>query len=121
MRATARSPSDVPPRSGLPPVAALFLLMLAGCTSLPMQATDRLPGYGESVNQNAAMMIIDPQPALAQNTALALDGHRAEIAIIRYYTNEVIPPAPLSTSDVGSTIGGSAPGVAAAATSGAVQ
>ena len=97
------------------------LLVLAGCTSLPMQATDRLPGYGDSVNQNAAIMIIDPQPALARNTSLPLDGHRAEIAIIRHYTNKVIPPVSPSTSSVGDAIGGGAPGVAAAATTGSMQ
>ena len=105
----------------LAPVGAAFALLLAGCTSLPMQATDRAPGFGTSINQNAAVMIIDPQPGRAQDTHLPLDGHRAEIAIIRYYTNQVIPPEALTTSGVGSVPGSSAPGVATAASSGAVQ
>jgi hypothetical protein len=102
-------------------MGALGALVLAGCTSLPMQATDRLPGYGSSINQNAAVMIIDPQPAHALDTALPLDGHRAEIAIIRYYTNTVIPPQAATTSALGSALGGGAPGLAAPATTGAMQ
>jgi hypothetical protein len=105
----------------LAPIGALGALVLAGCTSLPLQATDPLPGYGSSINQNAAVMIIDPQPAHALDTALPLDGHRAEIAIIRYYTNTVIPPQAATTSSLGGSLGGGAPGVAAAATTGAMQ
>ena len=105
----------------LAPIGALGALALAGCTSLPLQATDALPGYGNSINQNAAVMIIDPQPAHALETALPLDGHRAEIAIIRYYTNTVIPPEAATTSGLGAALGGGAPGVAAAATTGAMQ
>ena len=100
---------------------AALALLLAGCTSLPLQATDALPGYGSSVNQNAAVMIIDPQPARALDTALPLDGHRAEIAIIRYYTNQVVPPESLATSGLGGTSSNAAPGAAVATPSGAMQ
>ena len=103
-------------------VAGALAALLAGCTSPPIQATDRLAGFGDSINQNAAVMIIDPQPLRARDTALPLDGHRAEIAIIRYYTDTVIPPEALTTANIGSSAsGGAAPGVAAAASTGAVQ
>jgi hypothetical protein len=101
--------------------AGALVALLAGCTSPPIQATDRLAGFGDSFNQNAAVMIIDPQPPGARETALPLDGHRAEIAIIRYYTDTVIQPQALTTSGIGSVAGGAAPGVAAAATTGAIQ
>src|SRR6476469_8733527 len=128
MRAKALS-SPGPDRSargqqsviGLAPIGTAFVLLLAGCTSLPQQATQPAPGFGASVNQNAAVMIIDPQPVRAQDTALPLDGHRAENAIIRYYTGQVIPPEALTTSGIGSAAGGGAPGVATAASTGAVQ
>jgi hypothetical protein len=103
------------PRSGGPAaraiaILAVVLLPIAGCTSLPLQSTERQPGFGDSVNQNAAVMIIDPRPVRAEVTALDLDGHRVRLAILRYYTNTVIPPQTPTTSGLGSALAnGSAP------------
>ena len=57
-------------------------------------------GYGDSVRQNNAVMIIDPQPASAANVDLDFDGRKDAIAIERYRTGQVIPPDELKTSDV---------------------
>ena len=52
------------------------------------------------MKQNAAVMIIDPQPVSAANVEIDFDGRRAGIAIERYRTGTVIPPEDLRTSDV---------------------
>lgn len=58
------------------------------------------PGFGNSVSQNSAVMIIDPMPMTAANVDLDLDGRRDSIAIERYRAGKVIPPRELRTSDV---------------------
>jgi hypothetical protein len=57
-------------------------------------------GYGNSVHQNSAVMIIDPQPATAANVDLDLDGRKDALAIERYRVGQVIPPVELRTSEV---------------------
>ena len=52
------------------------------------------------MKQNAAVMIIDPQPASAANVNIDLDGRRAGIAIERYRTGTVIPPTEQRTTDI---------------------
>ena len=52
------------------------------------------------MKQNAAVMIVDPQPAGAANVNIDFDGRRGAIAIERYRTGTVIPPKELRTSDV---------------------
>ena len=76
--------------------------LLAGCgPSVYRDSATPIPGYGNAVKENAAVMIIDPQPAAASNVNLDLDGRRAGIAIERYRTGTVIPPEEQSTtSDV---------------------
>ena len=59
-----------------------------------------VPGYGDSISQNSAVMIIDPQPVSAANVDIDFDGRRGGIAIERYRTGTVIPPEELRTSDV---------------------
>jgi len=109
-------------RTGSKPcLLGALLLSLAGCTSLPQQSTDPNPGFGASLYQNAAVMIIDPQPLRAEDTLLNLDGHRAELAILRYYTDTVIPPQALTTSSLGGVPSNAAPPGAGVATSGAMQ
>jgi hypothetical protein len=75
--------------------------LLAACgPSVYRDSTTPIPGYGNAVKQNAAVMIIDPQPAAAANVNLDLDGRRAGIAIERYRTGTVIPPEEQRTTDV---------------------
>ena len=75
--------------------------LLAACgPSVYRDSATPIPGYGNAVKQNAAVMIIDPQPAAAANVNLDLDGRRAGIAIERYRTGTVIPPEEQRTTDV---------------------
>jgi hypothetical protein len=75
--------------------------LLAACSPTVYQDSDTpFPGYGNAVKQNAAVMIIDPQPLSAANVEIDFDGRRAGIAIERYRTGTVIPPEDLRTSDV---------------------
>jgi hypothetical protein len=75
--------------------------LLAACgPSVYRDSATPIPGYGNAVKQNAAVMIIDPQPATAANVNLDLDGRRAGIAIERYRTGTVIPPVEQRTTDV---------------------
>ena len=83
-----------------------FGLLLASVTvaacapSVYQQSGTPAVGYGDSVKQNAAVMIIDPQPATAANVDLDLDGRKGGLGIERYRKGEVIPPVELRTSDV---------------------
>lgn len=75
--------------------------LLAACgPSVYRDSATPIPGYGNAVKQNTAVMIIDPQPAAAANVNLDLDGRRAGIAIERYRTGTVIPPEEQRTTDV---------------------
>ena len=80
-------------------VASASLLAACGPSVYRHSATP-IPGYGNAVKQNAAVMIIDPQPASAANVDIDFDGRRGGIAIERYRTGTVIPPEELRTSDV---------------------
>jgi hypothetical protein len=84
-------------RAGMPMV--LIAVLSGGCGAYK-QATTPFPGYGNSVRQNSAVMIIDPQPASAANTQIDFDGRKAGIAIERYREGKVIPPLELRTSEV---------------------
>ena len=108
-------------RHGLRRAALLLLPALAACTEPTIQASDPLPGVGDAFNQNAAVMIIDPQPVRARDTSLPLDGHHAENAIIRYYTGSVIQPQSLSTSGIGPVPGSGQTGVATSSTTTPMQ
>ena len=81
-------------------LTAAALLLAACAPSVYQDSTTPTVGYGNAVRQNAAVMIIDPQPLSAANVNLDLDGRRAGIAIERYRTGTVIPPRELRTSDV---------------------
>ena len=80
-------------------VASASLLAACGPSVYRDSATP-IPGYGNAVKQNAAVMIIDPQPASAANVDIDFDGRRAGIAIERYRTGTVIPPEEQRTTDV---------------------
>jgi len=88
-------------RAGLSVLSvALISILAAGCANVYRQSGTPIPGYGNSVRQNAAVMIIDPRPASAANTNIDFDGRRAGLAIERYRSGTVIPPIRLSTSDI---------------------
>jgi hypothetical protein len=77
---------------------ALLAIALAGCTTYRDSRTP-IPGYGNAVIQNSAVMIADPQPASAANTTINFDGRAADLAIERYRQGKVIPPLELKTTE----------------------
>jgi len=84
-------------------LSVALVLSTAGCIRpYTQQPYDASPGYGEAVNQNAAVMIVDPEPPKAQNTLINLEGNRALIAITRYQTDTTIPPQTLNTTSAAS-------------------
>jgi hypothetical protein len=64
------------------------------------QSGTPVPGFGNAIRQNAAVQIVDPQPAGAANTTIDMDGRRAHLAIERYRGGAVIEPRELRTTEV---------------------
>ena len=87
----------------LPLAAGVLLVAIAaaGCDpTIYRNSATPAPGYGNAVNQNLAVTIIDPQPATAADTDIDLDGRKGAIAIERYRQGQVIPPEELRTSEI---------------------
>ena len=61
------------------------------------------PGFGNAVQNNMAVQIINPNPP-PRAEAADYDGRRAADAVERYRTDQVVRPVPVTTSNVG--IGG---------------
>ena len=83
----------------------LPLLLLAGTISACgpyayRQSGTPIPGFGNAIRQNAAVQIVDPQPAGAANTTIDMDGRRALLAIEAYRTGTVLEPTELSTTEI---------------------
>ncbi|MBW7850748.1 MAG: hypothetical protein H3C38_09655 [Rhodospirillales bacterium] len=58
------------------------------------------PGFGDAVNHNVAMQVINPDPHPGQEPAPEASGRRAADAMERYQSGKVIQPKPLNTSDI---------------------
>jgi hypothetical protein len=86
-------------RSGLS-LALLAIAATACDATIYRDSATPAMGYGNSVRQNASVMIVDPQPPTAANTQIDFDGRRAGLAIERYREGKVIPPVELKTSSV---------------------
>ena len=83
------------------PVLLLAAALCSACGPYAYrQSGTPVPGFGNSIRQNAAVHVVDPQPAGAANTMIDMDGRRALLAIERYRTDTVIEPTELSTTDV---------------------
>ena len=91
----------------LVPVAALMLpaLLLSGCDTVhPNGSVD--PGFGETARYNAALMIIDPEPRVAENAAMPGDnGAVGAAAAKRYRTDTVKPVERVQTSSTAASAG----------------
>lgn len=57
------------------------------------------PGFGNAVHHNNALHIVDPNPPLATNVKLEMEGKRAGLAIGRYETGDVIVPSSPATTN----------------------
>jgi len=65
------------------------LVTAAGCDT-PREFVGE--GYGDANLHNAAAMVVNPDPPLADAAAPELDGVRGKLANDRYQINRVIPP-----------------------------
>ena len=80
-------------------LSVALVLSTAGCIRpYTQQPYDASPGFGEAVNQNASVMIGNPEPPKAQNTLINLEGNRALIAITRYQNDQTAPVQTLNTT-----------------------
>jgi len=78
-------------QSHLMPVAALMLpaLLLYGCDTIhPNGSVD--PGFGETARYNAALMIIDPDPRVAENAALPGDNGAVGAGAAKRYRTDTV-------------------------------
>ena len=57
------------------------------------------PGFGNAVHHNNALQIVDPNPPMATNVELEMEGKRAGLAIGRYETGDVIVPSSPATTN----------------------
>lgn len=74
----------------------------AGCSDIYFDRRDTVSlGAGDAVATNIATHTIDVWPAVAGNTYIVTDGHKAQGAVERYRTNKVTPPVGTGTSSVG--------------------
>ncbi|MDP3869325.1 hypothetical protein [Phenylobacterium sp.] len=85
---------------------AFAALALGACVSAQGNLS---PDYGQSVKQNLAAQIADPDASYRRDTPPAAAGARTNLAQDRYNKGKVIPPTAASASRVGGS-GAGAPG-----------
>ena len=76
-------------------VIALISFSVTACSSNKEPLNE---GFGDAVNQNAAVHILPPKYAAVKE--LDMDGNRAGLAMQRYNTGNVIPPSAEGTSSI---------------------
>jgi type IV pilus biogenesis protein CpaD/CtpE len=86
-------------------LAATLATALAGCYPEQERQQTFGPGFGNAVQNNMAVQVINPVPP-ATTTAPDYEGTRAAAAVERYRAGHVIPPASTSIGPLG---GGGAP------------
>ncbi|MGR8950360.1 MAG: hypothetical protein ACU84Q_20135 [Gammaproteobacteria bacterium] len=76
-------------------------LILTGCQS-PIQPLGKMnASFGNSVRQNMAVQIVNPEASKDITEAPMLDGNKAESAITKYHSDTVKQVEKIKTSDVG--------------------
>lgn len=81
-------------------------MAVSGCVQSRMHLSD---DYGQSLRQDVAAQVADPDARYGGLPAPGAQGHRVGLALDRYNRNAVTPPASTSTSS-SSTGGGSGGG-----------
>jgi hypothetical protein len=84
-------------------IAAVVALgfVLAGCSDIYFDRRDTIAlSGGDAVAANEAAQTIDPWPPGSNNPNIPANGQKMQIAVERYRTDRVIPPANPTTSDV---------------------
>lgn len=79
----------------------IFAIAVAslGLTSCSSNKGPLNEGFGDAVNQNAAVHIMPPKYAAVKD--IDMNGNRAGLAMDRYKTGNVIPPSSEGTSSLG--------------------
>lgn len=77
-------------------IIALISFSVTACSSNKEPLNE---GFGDAVNQNAAVHILPPKYAAVKE--LDMNGTRAGLAMERYNTGTVIKPSSEGTSEVG--------------------
>ena len=83
--------------------------LLAAAASLSACTETRLreaPDFGESVRENVAAQIADPDARYVGNPAPGSNGMRTNSSQERYVRGKVTPPPAATTSQVGGSVGG---------------
>lgn len=82
------------------PIVALGALCGA-CSDLYLDRRDTIAlSAGEALARDKAVQTIDPWPPGSGNRRIAFNGQRMQAAIVRYRTNRVIEPRPMTTNSV---------------------
>lgn len=82
------------------PFAVAVTLASAGCTDYLARRETIDAHAGEAMAYNRAIHIIDPWPAHAARTAIAVDGVRVERVMERYRSGEPAPAAPAANASI---------------------
>ncbi|MGP0094930.1 MAG: hypothetical protein ACLPKB_33995 [Xanthobacteraceae bacterium] len=72
-----------------------------GCSDLYLDRRDTIAlSAGDALASDKAVQMIDPWPPKSGNRKIAFNGQRMQAAMVRYRTNRVIEPRPLTTNSV---------------------
>lgn len=82
------------------PIALAVTLVSAGCTDYLARRETINAHAGEAMAYNRAIHVIDPWPAHAARTAIAVDGVRVERVMERYRNGEPAPVAPAVNASI---------------------
>ena len=80
---------------------ATVMFGMSGCIFFHDHSEPINAGYGNSLNHNAAVAIVDPAPANATAGAPDFNGKRAAIAMENYETGQIEQVEAESTQDFG--------------------
>lgn len=82
------------------PLAAVVTLICAGCTDYLARRETINAHAGEALAYNRAIHVIDPWPAHAARTAVAVDGVRVERVMERYRNGDPAPASPTVNASI---------------------
>jgi hypothetical protein len=85
--------------------ALVLGITLGGCSSLYWDRSDTIAYWaGDAPAANIAVHTVDPWPPQAAKRRLTANGEVMQRAAERYRTNKVIPPRPMGTSSVQTSV-----------------
>lgn len=82
------------------PLAIAVTFACAGCTDYLARRETINAHAGEAMAYNRSIHVIDPWPAHAARTGIAVDGARVERVMERYRSGEPAPVAPAANASI---------------------